>query len=79
MYRGIYMAAGKEIKVYDVEAIDKGTHTFFKGKAAAPIDAAPEKGMLHLQTGEGGKFVIKDCVIEKGGTDFEGYGVEVPR
>jgi len=77
LYKGILKSAGKEIKVFEVEAIDKGVDTYFKGTAEHPVDRQATDCVLTLQNeGAGGKVVIKNCKFTKGGTVFEGYGQE---
>lgn len=75
MFSGILKISGKEIKVSEVEAIDKGVDTYFKGKAETEVPAGKD-GVLELENKEHGKLVIKNSVIQKGGTAFEGYGQE---
>ncbi|MDR1684370.1 MAG: hypothetical protein LBR90_02775 [Elusimicrobiota bacterium] len=77
MYKGTIKIDGKEVKVTDVEAIDKGVDTYFKGAAAQELKK-DSRGELHLVQAEGGEgnLVIKNALITKGGTEFEGYGQE---
>ena len=76
MYKGTLTIAGKVIKVFNVEAIDKGVDTYFNGTAEQPVDAKAKGGVLNLTNEGGGKLTIKNCKFEKGGTIFSGYGQE---
>ncbi|MDR0646499.1 MAG: hypothetical protein LBG46_06060 [Elusimicrobiota bacterium] len=76
LYKGILSTAGKDIKVFEVEAIDKGVDTYFKGTAEYSVDINIKDGVLTLHNENGGNLVIKDCVFSKGGIAFEGYGKE---
>ncbi|WP_041691239.1 hypothetical protein [Elusimicrobium minutum] len=80
MYKGILKAGNEEIAIHEVEAIDKGVDTYFKGNADKEIDPAVHKGAeIKLETPEGSHFIIKNCIFEKGGKTFEGKGIEDPR
>ncbi|WP_428898317.1 hypothetical protein Dip518_000509 [Parelusimicrobium proximum] len=74
MYKGTLEIAGKKINV-TVDAIDKGVDTYFKGSSEEDVPEG-KGGTMHLATDTGHKFDLKDCVIEKGGKKFEGYGKE---
>ena len=74
MFKGTLKIDGKEIKVLELEAIDKGVDTYFKGKADADVPAS-KGGTLELAK-DAAKLKITNCVITKGGKTFEGYGKE---
>ncbi|MGB2579590.1 hypothetical protein AAIR98_001509 [Elusimicrobium simillimum] len=75
MFKGKLSIDGKEIEVSNVEAIDKGVDTYFKGTAAEDVPQA-KGGTLNLTNAENASLIIKNCVIEHGGKNFEGFGQE---
>ncbi|WP_424244099.1 hypothetical protein Dip510_001291 [Elusimicrobium posterum] len=75
MFNGTLKIDGKEIKVSNVEAIDKGVDTYFTGTAEADVPVS-KNGTLDLTNAEHAKLIIRNCVIEKGGKSFEGFGQE---
>ncbi|MDR0952707.1 MAG: hypothetical protein LBM71_00740 [Elusimicrobiota bacterium] len=76
LYKGNLALGDKNIKVFEVEAIDKGVDTYFKGTAEHPVDEKTTGGVLTIHNENGGEIVIKNCVFTKGGTNFEGHGQE---
>lgn len=77
LYKGTLEIGGKKFNVSDVDAVDKGVDVYFKGKADGDVENGAKGGVLTLHNeGAVASAVIKNCVITKGGTSFEGYGQE---
>lgn len=76
LYKGTLKIGGKDIKVFEVDAIDKGVDTYVTGTAEYPVDEKATDAELHLVNENCGELVIKNIVFSKGGTVFEGHGQE---